>query len=196
MEKFPSTLNFISFCWKKFKNKLIKSIVSLGLVLMSFGVFAQKVPAISKTEFSKEAVAQKITSLQGKKMPISEIISNHKGRILIIDFWASWCPDCIKALPSTKILKEQNPQLDFVYFSLDRSYDQWKQGLDKYDLRSQENYWFDEGWKNNFNNYIDLNWVPRFLVVDQSGKIAKYYSISPTDPDIQRTIDELKAKMF
>ncbi|KIA88368.1 TlpA family protein disulfide reductase [Kaistella jeonii] len=174
----------------------MKSIVSLGLVLLSFGVFAQKVPAVSKTEFSKEAVAQKITSLRGKKMAISEIINNHKGRILIIDFWASWCPDCIKALPSTKILKEQNPQLDFVYFSLDRSYDQWKRGLDKYDLTSQENYWFDEGWKNNFNNYIDLNWVPRFLVVDQSGKIAKYYSISPTDPDIQKTIDELKAKMF
>jgi thiol-disulfide isomerase/thioredoxin len=174
----------------------MKSFLRVAIALLPIGVFAQKIPAISKTEFSKEAVAQKISSLQGKKIAVSEIIKKHKGRVLIIDFWASWCADCIKALPSTKILKEQNPELDFVYFSLDRSHEQWKRGLEKYKLTDQENYWFDEGWKNNFNNYIDLNWVPRFLIVDQSGKIAKYYAVSPNDPTIQKTIDELKMKKF
>ena len=94
-------------------------------------------------------------------------------------------------MPATKALKEKNPAIDFVYFSLDRSHEQWKRGLNKYNIAEQENYWFDEGWKNNFNNYIDLNWVPRFMVIDQTGKIAKYYAIHPSDPDIQKTIDQL-----
>ena len=37
-----------------------------------------------------------------------------------------------------------------------------------------------------------LNWVPRFIIVDQKGGIAKYYAISPTDPEMQKTIDQLK----
>ena len=155
------------------------------------GLFAQKVPEINKSEFSKDALSQKITSLEGKKLAISEVLKKHEGRILIIDFWASWCRDCILALPASKELKEQNPEIDFVYFSLDRSHEQWKRGLEKYQIADQENYWFDEGWKNNFNNYIDLNWVPRFMVIDQTGKIAKYYAIHPNDPAIQKTIDEL-----
>lgn len=170
----------------------MKKLIAAFLIVISTLLLAQKVPEISKTEFSKEALIQKINSLEGKKVSIADVLRKHEGRILIIDFWASWCQDCIKALPATKELKEKNPEIDFVYFSLDRSHEQWKRGLEKYQISSQENYWFDEGWKNSFNNYIDLNWVPRFMVVDQTGKIAKYYAIHPNDPEIQKTIDKLK----
>ena len=109
----------------------MKKFTIFVLALFSGIVFSQKVPEINKVEFSKEALNQKITSLEGKKFSISEVIKKHEGRILIIDFWASWCQDCILALPATKELKEKNPELDFVYFSLDRSYEQWKRGLEK-----------------------------------------------------------------
>ncbi len=167
-------------------------ILSVLLFFVPSVVFAQKIPKVSKTAFSKEALSQKITSQDGKKISVSEIMRKHEGKILIIDFWASWCRDCILALPSAKELKEQNPAIAFVYFSLDRSYEQWKRGLDKYEISGNENYWFDEGWKNNFNNYIDLNWVPRFIVVDQKGAITNYYSIHPNDPQMLQIIEKLK----
>lgn len=162
------------------------------LIFISAIVFGQKIPSVMKTGFTKEALAQKITSFEGKKIPISQVLKKHEGKILIIDFWASWCKDCILALPATKELKDSNPEIHFVYFSLDRSYDQWKRGLDKYGIAEMENYWFDEGWKNNFNNYIDLNWVPRFMVIDQKGKIAKYYAVHPNDPDLKKVVEGLK----
>lgn len=59
-------------------------------------------------------------------------------------------------------------------------------------MRAKENYWFFEGWKNTFNDYVELNWIPRFMIVDQKSEIAQYYSISPDDPEIQKTIDRLK----
>lgn len=170
----------------------MKRIFVVFALAFSAMFFAQTVPTVLKTEFSTAALAQKITYQNGKKMAISEVLNKYEGKILIIDFWASWCRDCILALPETKVLKENNPEVEFVYFSLDRSHEQWKKGLDKYGIATEENYWFDEGWKNNFNNYVDLNWVPRFLIVDRNGAIAKYYAISPTDPDIQKTIDSLK----
>ena len=172
----------------------MKKLIQIAVCSISLLSFAQKAPEINKTEFSKEALSQKIMSLEGKRTSIADVLQKHEGRIVIIDFWASWCQDCILALPAAKVLQENNPELDFVYFSLDRSHAQWKKGLDKYQITNQENYWFDAGWKNSFNNYIDLNWVPRFMVIDQTGKIAKYYAIHPNDPDIQKTIYALLRK--
>ena len=105
--------------------------------------------------------------------------------------WASWCRDCINTLPAARTLENNNPNVDFVFLSLDRSEEAWKKGLDKHELANKENYWFFSVLKNDFNNYIDLNWIPRYIVVNQKSGIAKYYAITPDDPDIQKTINEL-----
>ena len=165
-------------------------ILLLSLFLMS-NIFAQKVPTVLKTSFSKEALAQKLTDINGKTTTISRIFEKHKGKILVIDLWASWCRDCITAMPKAKELEEKNPQVDFIFLSLDRNKEAWKKGLEKHEMTQKENYWFHVGWKNDFNNYIDLNWIPRYLIVNQKSGIAKYYAISPEDPEIQKTIDEL-----
>lgn len=169
----------------------MRNAVVVGLFFVSAILYGQKAPQVNKSEFSKEALEQKIVSSSGKKMSVAEVFQEHKGKVLIVDFWASWCRDCILALPKTKQLMEQNPDVEFVYFSLDRSMEQWKKGLDKYEISGKDNYWFDEGWKNKFNDYVDLNWVPRFLLVDQNGKIAHYYAISPTDENLVATIQSL-----
>ncbi len=152
---------------------------------------SQKTPAVNKTEFTKDAVSQKITDTNGNELPISDIIAKHKGKVLVIDFWASWCQDCIKALPKTKELVAKNANVDFVYFSLDRNSEAWKKGLEKHELSSKENYWFSAGWKNKFNDYVELNWIPRLMVIDKNGNIANYYAITPDDPEVQKTINEL-----
>ena len=90
-----------------------------------------------------------------------------------------------------KELEEKNANINFVFLSLDRNFEAWKKGIEKHNMQTKENYWFNEGWKNNFNNYIDLNWIPRYIVVNQKSEIAKYYAITPEDPEIQKTIDEL-----
>ncbi|MDY3538197.1 thioredoxin-like domain-containing protein [Riemerella anatipestifer] len=160
---------------------------------MMFGALAysQEAPKVLKTSFSASALSQKVQTIDGKKVTIKDVLAKHKGKILVLDMWASWCRDCINALPAARTLKNNNPNVDFVFLSLDRSEEAWKKGLDKHELANKENYWFFSGWKNDFNNYIDLNWIPRYIVINQKSDIAKYYAITPDDPDIQKTINEL-----
>lgn len=165
-------------------------LIYILLFLFQFG-FSQEVPKVLKTSFSKEALAQKLQDEDGKEISISQILKQHKGKILILDFWAGWCKDCLKAFPKAKELEEKNPNVNFVFLSLERSKDGFLKSLDRFEMNDKENYWFASGWKNDFNNYIDLNWIPRYIVVDQKSAIAKYYAISPEDPDIQSTIDRL-----
>jgi len=162
--------------------------VYILLFVFQFG-FSQEVPKVLKTNFSKEALAQKLQDKNGKEISVNQILKQHKGKILILDFWAGWCKDCLKAFPKAKELEAQNPNIDFVFLSLERSKEGFDKSLEKFEMTDKENYWFASGWKNNFNNYVDLNWIPRYIVVDQKSGIAKYYAITPDDPDIQKTID-------
>lgn len=165
------------------------------LLLFILGIFglssSQQIPKVLKTNFSKEALNQKLEDEEGKSITIQQILDQHKGKVLVIDFWAGWCRDCLKALPKAKELEENNKNIDFVFLSLDRSKESFDKSLERFEMKDKENYWFSSGWKNDFNNYVDLNWIPRYMVIDQKSSIAKYYAISPEDPEIQVTIDKL-----
>lgn len=157
-----------------------------------FGLgFSQETPAVLKKGFSKEALKQKLEDEDGKTVSIQQILDQHKGKVLVIDFWAGWCRDCLKALPKAEELEKNNPDVDFVFLSLEKSKESFDKSLARFNMKDKDNYWFASGWKNNFNNYVDLNWIPRYMVIDQKSGIAKYYAISPEDPEIQQTIDNL-----
>ncbi|MCU7615333.1 thioredoxin family protein [Chryseobacterium sp. GMJ5] len=162
---------------------LMLSIFTLGC--------SQKKPDVSKTRFSEEALKQTLQNEEGKNMTVQEILKQHQGKIVVIDFWAGWCRDCLQAFPKAQELEKNNPNVDFVFFSLDRSKEGFDRSLEKFNMKEKENYWFSTGWTNDFNNYIELNWIPRYMVIDQKSNIAKYYSISPEDPEIQAAIDQL-----
>lgn len=168
------------------------------LLLLMMGIFgsgfSQQAPKVLKKTFSKEALAQKLENEEGKTVTIQQILDQHKGKVLVIDFWAGWCRDCLNALPKAKELEENNTDIDFVFLSLDRSKEGFGKSMERFDLKDKENYWFATGWKNDFNNYIDLNWIPRYMVIDQKSAIARYYAISPEDPEIQATINKLLKK--
>ena len=167
-----------------------KIFVYMMLFIFGFG-FSQEGPKVLKTSFSKEALAQKVQDQNGKEISIQEILNKHKGKVVVLDFWAGWCRDCLNAFPKAKELEANNPNIDFVFLSLDRTQESFLKSLDKHEMNDKENYWFASGWKNDFNNYVDLNWIPRYMVIDQKSGIAKYYAITPDDPEIQSTINTL-----
>ena len=169
----------------------MKRILIFTLLMVFRLGFSQEVPKVLKTEFSQKALAQKLQDENGKEISINQILKQHEGKILILDFWAGWCRDCLKAFPKAKELEAANPNVNFVFLSLERSKDGFLKSLDRFEMRDKENYWFSSGWKNDFNDYIDLNWIPRFIIIDQKSAIAKYYAIAPDDPEIQTTIDKL-----
>lgn len=84
-----------------------KFILLFALLIFGWGV-SQQVPKVLKTKFSKEALAQKVTDINGKTISISKILDQNKGKIVVLDLWASWCRDCLKAMPKAKELEDKN----------------------------------------------------------------------------------------
>jgi len=154
---------------------------------------AQEAPTEVKKEFDETALNQPIQDLDGNKMTVGEVFKKYEGKIVLLDIWASWCPDCVKGMPKLKEVQKQFPDVVYLFFSLDKvgKEDAWKNGIEKHNVQG-EHYWFNSDWKNDFTEYIGLNWIPRYMLIDQTGKIAHYYAIHADDPVMLEMVMELK----
>jgi len=143
-----------------------------------------------KTEFTSEALSEKLATLDGKEISFQEILAKHKGKTIVIDVWASWCSDCIKAMPKVKDMHKKNPKADYIYISMDKTAEKWKAGIEKYELDG-EHYLAPDGMKGKFGKAIDLDWIPRYIVIDKKGKIAIYRAIETDFDKINATLKKL-----
>ncbi|MGV0756306.1 TlpA family protein disulfide reductase [Empedobacter brevis] len=171
----------------------MKRIISVLILFVGITAFSQKIPTVMKTEFPEAALEDIVVTSEGDSVTIEKAFSNYKGQIVLLDLWATWCGDCIKNMPALKALHEKNPDVTFVYLSMDKTEEAWKKGIEKYQIEGQH-FYMGNNWKGNFGTGIDLNWIPRYMVLDQNGKIADYYSVKADDPKVQETIDRLRNK--
>ncbi len=153
--------------------------------------FGQQAPPTSKTTFPTTALEQPLFDLEDNQTTTGTVLEAHRGKTILLYIWAMWCPDCLEGFPELQAFQAANPDVPVVYFSLDREEKQWKDGIDKFKLEG-DHYWFKTGWKNQFTDAIDLNWIPRYLVIDPDGGIATYYAVKADDPALQQAVDALR----
>lgn len=145
-----------------------------------------------KTAFTAEALNEVMLTLDEKPIPFSDILKKYKGKTIVIDVWASWCPDCIKGMPKVVALQKQFPNAVYLFLSYDKTAESWKAGIEKYNVRG-EHYLIQSKWKDGaFRAAIDLDWIPRYMVVDATGKIALYRVIEADDEKLITTLKNLK----
>jgi thiol-disulfide isomerase/thioredoxin len=144
------------------------------------------------SEFTKDALNSKMTTLDGKHIAFKDILAKYKGKTVVIDVWASWCPDCIKGMPKVHNLQKQFSKAVYLFLSYDRVDANWKKGIEKYEVIG-ENYHVGTSMKaGDFARDIKLDWIPRYMVVDKNGKIALFKAIEADDAKLIETLKNLK----
>ncbi|MGY0408398.1 MAG: TlpA family protein disulfide reductase [Polaribacter sp.] len=161
---------------------MIKKIIILFfLVLVSCNFESPK-------EFSKEALNEKIVAIDNSSFTLKEVLNKYKGKKILIDVWASWCADCIRGLPKVKKLQKEFPDVVFLFLSVDKNRNAWKNGINRF-LINGEHYNLSKGMKNgDFVDFINLNWIPRYLVVNELGDITLFKSTDAADTAIQKAL--------
>lgn len=144
-----------------------------------------------KSSFSKEALSETLLATDNGQVAFKNIIKKHKGKTLVIEVWASWCGDCVKAMPKIKELQANNPDVDYVFISMDKTADKWKTGIEKHELNG-EHYMANDQMKGVFGKAIDLDWIPRYIILDKTGKIVLYRAIETDFDKINETLKSLK----
>jgi thiol-disulfide isomerase/thioredoxin len=141
-------------------------------------------------EFSELALNDKVYDLNNTAFSIKEMLHQYKGKKVIIDVWASWCADCIRGLPSVRNLQKEYPAVVFLFLSLDKNKDAWKNGIQRFQIKG-EHYNLPKGMKSGeFVDFINLGWIPRYMVIGPQGNISLFKATSASDSAIKDALEE------
>lgn len=140
---------------------------------------AEKAPSFSLPHINKEG-----------KLSLSQ----YKGRVVYLDFWASWCGPCRKSLPMLNDLRKElkNKKFEVIAINLDEDIKDARKFLKKYPVDYPVLY--DAGSK--IPPEYKMKGMPTSYLIDQRGRIQKVHQgFKPSHmADIRRSILKLLEK--
>jgi len=96
-----------------------------------------------------------------------------KGKTVVLDFWASWCPDCRKDAPEIVRLYEAYHQygIEFIGISMDTDVEAWKKAIDKYGIAYPQVSELKKFRETDIAKAYGVKWIPSMVVVGADGQV-------------------------
>jgi thiol-disulfide isomerase/thioredoxin len=160
-----------------------KIILTIIIILsVSITTYADKKPKVGVGDVPPDYVGK---TLDGEKVYLSE----HKGKIVVVTFWASWCAPCRKELPIVNLMQSQVPNDEFLVVGVNMKEDKktlkWlKKGLGETHMMLT----LDK--KGRISKKFGVKGIPHMFIVGPDGKVAAVH-VGYSENSIMGISDEI-----
>jgi cytochrome c biogenesis protein CcmG/thiol:disulfide interchange protein DsbE len=116
-------------------------------------------------------------------------LADYRGKVVLLNFWATWCAPCIEELPSLQALHQQMPQVAVLAVSVDEDPDAYRQFLTKHPL----NLLTVDDPERRANALYGTFRFPETYVIDRKGVIRRRFISAQdwTNPEIVNYLSHL-----
>ncbi len=152
--------------------------LTLFLMIVSLNLFSQMRPGQTATDLS-------LPDLNGKKVSLSEL----KGKVVLIDFWASWCGPCRQNNPRLVKLynKYHGKGFEIYGISLDDDISSWKKAV-RHDRLTWIQVIDDRGWEALSASTYGVDMIPTSFLIDREGVIR---TINAEGSELESNVKDL-----
>ncbi len=160
---------------------------------MNIKHMAVLIAALTTTlSFGQEEINAKLKSLVGKPAPSFKMtdtkgrsITNKslKGKVVVLDFWATWCGPCKKASPAMEKLHKKYGSKGLVVIGAETK-EQGAAGAKAYAKEHGYTYVFTTN-NDDFTNRLGIEGIPAFVILGKDGKVVR------TETGVPRDINQL-----
>lgn len=121
-------------------------------------------------------------------------LESMKGKYVYIDVWATWCGPCRAEIPSLKAIEEKfhGKNIAFVSISVDenKDHEKWLSFVKDKQLGGIQLF-ADNNWGSDFIKAFSINSIPRFILIDPTGKVIDSNAARPSDPRLESQLSSL-----
>lgn len=143
-----------------------------GFTILFLMLFSGYTAAQKQIEVGKKAPEITMTKADGTSFSLSSL----KGKMVLIDFWATWCAPCVEEQPQLKIMYDtyaaqvKNNQFEIVGVSLDKNKESWQKAIDRFQIS-----WIQisdlKFWKSPVAKLYEVDELPFNIIIDGQGTI-------------------------
>ncbi|MFV0506894.1 MAG: TlpA family protein disulfide reductase [Bacteroidales bacterium] len=149
----------------------------------------KKLELAQNNKEGQPAVDFKYPDINGKMVALSDL----RGKVVLIDVWATWCGPCKKEIPHLKKLEKEYHGKDVVFMSVsvdnEKDKQKWVDFVKKEKLPGLQ--LFAGGFKSDIAQNYKITAIPRFMLVDKNGNLVSSAAPRPSHPELKEAINKL-----